>query len=64
MKRKKEKLDLYRKGKLNIISIEDIMLKDIYSNLENELAKNIKADNIISNKKYCPSCGVELDNRF
>ena len=34
MKRKEEKLRLYRKGNLELISIEDIMLKDIYSNLE------------------------------
>ena len=34
MKRKEEKLSLYRKGKLKLISIEDIMLKDIYTNLE------------------------------
>ena len=64
MKRKEEKLDLYRKGKLKLISIEDIMLKDIYSNLETELSKSIKLDKITQAKKHCPNCGIELDKRF
>jgi len=61
MKRKEEKLSLYRKGKLALISIEDIMLKDIYSNLEKELNRYIKKDLI---KRHCPNCGIELDKRF
>ncbi len=64
MNRKEEKLKLYKKGKLNLISIEDIMLKDIYSKLEKELTKNIKIDKLNQNKKYCPNCGTELDKRF
>ncbi len=64
MKRKEEKLELYRKGKLKLISIEDIMLKDIYSNLEEKLAKVIKMDKISQEKKHCPNCGIELDKRF
>jgi predicted nuclease of restriction endonuclease-like RecB superfamily len=64
MKRKDEKLKLYRKGKLNLISIEDIMLKDIYSNLEKELKRFIKKDKNVSDKKHCPNCGIELDNRI
>ena len=64
IKKKEEKLDLYRKGKLKLISIEDIMLKDIYSNLEKELAKVIKMDKISQEKKHCPNCGIELDKRF
>ena len=64
MKRKDEKLNLYRKGKLKLISIEDIMLKDIYSNLEKELNRFIKKDKIVSDKKHCPNCGIELDIRF
>lgn len=64
LKRKKEKLELYRKGKLNLISIEDIMLVDIYSNLEKELTKVIKIDKLNQEKKYCPNCGIELDKRF
>ncbi|MFW9988495.1 MAG: hypothetical protein ACFFC3_07555 [Candidatus Odinarchaeota archaeon] len=64
MKRKEEKLKLYSKGNLNLISIEDIMLKDIYSNLEKELTKIITIDKSNQNKKYCPNCGTELDKRF
>ncbi len=64
MKRKEEKLRLYRKGKLKLISIEDIMLKDIYTNLEKELNRFIKKDKIVSDKKHCPNCGMELDNRI
>ena len=61
MKRKEEKLRLYRKGNLELISIEDIMLKDIYSNLEKELNRFIKKD---TKKRHCPNCGIELDKRF
>ena len=61
MKRKEEKLSLYRKGKLKLVSIEDIMLKDIYTNLEKELNRFIKKDSI---KRHCPNCGIELDKRF
>ncbi|KKM94348.1 hypothetical protein LCGC14_1199160 [marine sediment metagenome] len=64
MKRKAEKLQLYRKGNLKLISIEDIMLKDIYTNLEKELNKTIKIKNLNIEKKHCPNCGVELDKRF
>ena len=64
MKRKDEKLDLYRKGKLKLISIEDIMLKDIYSNLEKELARFIEMREINKEKRHCPNCGTELDRRF
>ena len=61
MQRKDEKLKLYRKGKLKLISIEDIMLKDIYTNLEKELNIYIKKNMI---KRHCPNCGIELDKRF
>jgi len=61
MRRKEEKLNLYRKGKLTLISIEDIMLKDIYANLEKELKRFLKKDII---KRHCPNCGIELDKRF
>ena len=61
MKRKEEKLKLYRKGKLKLVSIEDIMLKDIYTNIEKELNKFMKIEVII---KHCPNCGIELDKRF
>ena len=59
--RKEEKLNLYRKGKLKLISIEDIMLKDIYTNLKKELNIFLKKDAV---KRHCPNCGIELDGRF
>jgi len=62
LRRKEEKIKLYKKGKLTLISIEDIMLANIYPNLENELKKYIKKG--ISSSKHCPNCGVELDERF
>ena len=64
MKRKAEKLQMYRKGNVKLISIEDIMLKDIYSNLEKELSKIIKIKKFNNEKKHCPNCGMELDKRF
>jgi len=64
MKRKAEKLQMYRKGNVKLISIEDIMLKDIYSNLEKELSKIIKIKEFNTEKKHCPNCGMELDKRF
>jgi predicted nuclease of restriction endonuclease-like RecB superfamily len=62
MRRKEEKLRLYRKGNLNLISIEDVMLEDIYSHLEHQLKRYIK---VKKNKKvvHCPNCGIELDRR-
>ena len=64
MKRKTEKLRLYRKGNLKLISIEDIMLKDIYSNMEKKFRKIIKLKELDLVKKHCPNCGIELDKRF
>jgi len=61
MKRKEEKIRLYKKGKLNLISIEDIMFKDIYENLGN-LLTNYKKLN--TTKKHCPNCGWAFDERF
>ena len=63
-KRKEEKLNLYRKGKLKLISIENEMFSDIYSTLENELRKYMNIKEINDRKMYCPGCGFELDNRF
>jgi ribosomal protein S27AE len=37
------------------------MFKDIYSNLDKIFENNTKIDN---NKKYCPNCGIILDDRF
>jgi predicted nuclease of restriction endonuclease-like RecB superfamily len=59
--RRKEKISLYKRDKLNLISIEDVMFKDIYSNLDKIFENNTKIDN---NKKYCPNCGIILDDRF
>ncbi len=64
-KRKAEKLNLYRKGKLKLISIENEMFSDIYPKLEVELIKmGIDLTKTISSKRHCPSCGLELDKRF
>jgi hypothetical protein len=64
MKRKKEKLELYRKGKLKLISIEEFMLRDINLNLQRELVKILKNNRFFNHSKYCPSCGLSLDERF
>lgn len=63
-KRKEEKIKLYRKGKLKLISIENLMFKDIYTNLDNELKKYIDFNSIDKIKRHCPQCGTELDDRF
>ena len=60
-KRKEEKIKLYKNGKFKLISIEDIMFTDIYANLDNELKKFLKLEEI---EKHCPNCGIKLDDRF
>ncbi len=60
-KRKEEKIRLYRKGKHKLVSIEDIMFTDIYSNLEDEFNKYFQVNDT---KKHCPNCGINLDERF
>jgi predicted nuclease of restriction endonuclease-like RecB superfamily len=62
MKRKEEKIRLYKKGNLKLISVEDIMFTDIYKNLDEILGKYIQLDG--SKKKHCPNCGIALDDRF
>ena len=64
MKRKKVKLELYRKGKLKLISIEDFMLRDIDKNLQKEISKVMKLDQFLQDLKHCPNCGLLLDERF
>ena len=64
MKRKEEKLQMYLKGKLNLISIENFMFQDICSTLENKLSNFIKFKEQSSSTRYCPNCGIELDGRF
>jgi len=60
-KRKKEKIKLYQKGKLKLISIEESMLSDIFINLKNQLENYIEIKNL---EKHCPNCGNKLDDRF
>ncbi len=64
IKRKKEKIKLYKKGKLKLLSIENNMFKDICTNLNNKLNKFIKLNKKSTMKNYCPSCGTYLDERF
>jgi len=67
LKRKKEKIKLYKKAKLNLISIENYMFSDIYSYLNKKLKHYIdfkKFQNPITPKKYCYNCGIALDKRF
>ncbi len=61
-RRKQEKIKLYKKRKLKLISIEDIMFEDIYQNLEYELTRNLESELI--QVKYCSNCGEKLDERF
>ena len=61
MKRKEEKIKLYKQGKLTLLSIENIMFKDIYLNLKTYFNGSIAQS---MEKKHCPYCGVELDDRF
>ena len=63
LKRKAEKIQLYKKGKLKLVSIEDIDLKNIYKVLPEKLSKYIDS-NMLKSGKHCPYCGEELDNRF
>jgi hypothetical protein len=67
MARKDEKLKLYQKGDLDLISIEDVMLEDIYEYLVIELEKyiDIKIERFKDIEVlFCPNCGSKLDNRF
>ena len=62
--RKNEKKRLYKKGHLKLISVEDIMLEDIYKNLKKELEEYIPSEKLERNEKFCPNCGQSLDKRF
>jgi hypothetical protein len=65
-KRKKEKLKLYKIANKKLISIENMMFDDIYSNMDKMLKKFITPTDSkkIFIPKYCNYCGMELDNRF
>lgn len=68
-KRKKEKLRSYRKEKKKLISIENWMFYDVYTNINKLLKKYTKKHvrnnlKILSTKKFCSNCGAELDERF
>ena len=67
LKRKKEKIKLYRKAKLKLISIENYMFSDIYSYLNKKLRHSINDKRFFhldTMKKYCYNCGIILDERF
>ncbi|MFX0042516.1 MAG: hypothetical protein ACFE8L_06360 [Candidatus Hodarchaeota archaeon] len=64
IRRKKEKIKLYERGKLELISIENGMFKDIYTVLNEKLKNFIKPNTLNHLKSFCPSCGIELDERF
>jgi hypothetical protein len=65
-KRKKEKLKLYKIANKKLISIENIMFGDLYSNIDKMLKKFLKSTDSkkIFIPKYCNYCGMELDNRY
>ncbi|MBD3195445.1 MAG: hypothetical protein GF317_10345 [Candidatus Lokiarchaeota archaeon] len=64
LERKREKIQLYEIGNLKLISIEDIMLENIYKNLEEQLKKYIELNETKQKSKFCPNCGDSLDSRF
>ncbi len=64
LERKKEKIKLYEEGNLELISIEDEMFHDIYKYLREQLEKYGTIEPFERKKKFCPNCGVLLDERF
>jgi len=66
-KRKKEKLRLYKKAKLQLISIENYMFYDIYSEIDKLLKKFInikKLSNIINLNDFSYNYGTHMNERF
>ncbi len=65
MERKKEKIRLYRRNGLKLLSIEDKHLEDIYTYLKRILksSKQFSQDQTPS-ISFCPNCGKRLDTRF
>jgi len=69
LKRKKQKLNLYKKEKKKLVSIENWMFYDIYTNINKLLEKYLKINKEKywkpkPTKKFCSNCGIELDERF
>ena len=62
--RKREKIKLYDKGKLDLLSIENVMFDNIYKNLDEKIGKFIDLKELNNQMKYCPNCGLNLDERF
>ena len=62
--RKKEKIKLYKKGKLKLISIENTMFENIYKVLEKNLQEYIPLKKLKKIEQFCPKCGENLDDRF
>jgi hypothetical protein len=62
--RKNEKIKLYNKANLKLISVENADFNDIYKNFKEKFKKyDVDLDPYISNR-HCPNCGAELDSRF
>jgi predicted nuclease of restriction endonuclease-like RecB superfamily len=65
MRRKQEKIRLYKEGNLDLISIEDKDLENIYKRLPPKFAPFTKSRPSQDNgSKFCPHCGEALDKRF
>jgi len=62
--RKKEKIRLYKKGKLDLLSIENEMFDDIYKHLDKKIGQFFDLKELSNHMKYCPNCGFNLDERF
>lgn len=62
--RKEEKLKLYKKGKLSLISVENIMFENIYETVKEQLEEHIPAELLETRPTFCPRCGEQLDKRF
>ncbi|MBY8982444.1 MAG: hypothetical protein KGD57_05820 [Candidatus Lokiarchaeota archaeon] len=66
-KRKNEKLRLYKKANLELISIENYMFYDIYSEIDKLLKKFInmkKLRNLIDLNDFCYNSGTHINERF
>ncbi len=65
MRRKQEKIKLYKDGHVGLISIEDKDLENIYESLPPKFMPFTKSPLSLANKgKFCPHCGEALDKRF